>query len=356
MGAKGGARSLKAKMASSRTSTPSNAASPGPPPTPSTNQPYQGDAEKRHFKVDKVDIKRASSDVRNNCVGMLYNGLAYRSTDSVEVVVGKAVEVEAAAFKHFKGEGAEYKAKIKSLFSNLKVKSNRELGRRVMSGEIAPADFVKMSQDELKSQEHKERDSKLEKENMLNAQVAQPEKSISDALTCGKCGQKKVSYSQAQTRSADEPMTTFCECLSCGNRWKVCDSRTTRSACHTNSHINSSVVLVSTRRQTADGIVYGPYTVLRHSVLGRTHIIMMCIFTRLLIELQSRPLPSKSFMEGVCGVSGASPGQDKLISKRDFFDLRPRSSSLGILLLSRRDLVLSSSTAQTFVSRSRPGY
>lgn len=254
MGAKGGARGdprLKAKAASSRTSTPSNAASPGPPPTPTANQPYQGDTEKRHFKVDKVDIKRASSDVRNNCVGMLYNGLAYRSTDSIEVVVGKAVEVEAAAFKHFKGEGGEYKAKIKSLFSNLKVKSNRELGRRVMSGEIAPADFVKMSQDELKSQEHKERDSKLEKENMLNAQVAQPEKSISDALTCGKCGQKKVSYSQAQTRSADEPMTTFCECLSCGNRWKVGDPRATRSACHTNSHINSSVVLVRTRRQTA---------------------------------------------------------------------------------------------------------
>jgi transcription elongation factor S-II len=39
-------------------------------------------------------------------------------------------------------------------------------------------------------------------------------------LTCGKCGQKKVSYSQAQTRSADEPMTTFCECTVCGNRWK----------------------------------------------------------------------------------------------------------------------------------------
>lgn len=252
VGNKGGARNdarLKMKMASSRTSTPSNTASPGPPPTPSANQPYQGDTEKRHFKTDKVDLKRTSSDIRNNCVGVLYNGLAYRSTDSVEVVVAKAVEVEGAAFKHFKGEGAEYKSKIKSLFSNLKVKSNRELGRRVMAGEIAPAEFVKMSQDELKSQEHRERDNKLEKENMNKAQVAQPEKSISDALTCGKCGQKKVSYSQAQTRSADEPMTTFCECLVCGNRWKVCDPQTTRSAYHAIRHPNLSVVLLSTKRQ-----------------------------------------------------------------------------------------------------------
>ena len=29
--------------------------------------------------------------------------------------------------------------------------------------------------------------------------------------------------SQAQTRSADEPMTTFVYCNECGNRWKVRD-------------------------------------------------------------------------------------------------------------------------------------
>ena len=57
---------------------------------------------------------------------------------------------------------------------------------------------------------------------MRAAQAPQAEKSISTALRCGKCGNNKTSYTQAQTRSADEPMTTFCECLMCGNRWKVC--------------------------------------------------------------------------------------------------------------------------------------
>jgi len=37
---------------------------------------------------------------------------------------------------------------------------------------------------------------------------------------CKKCGTNKVTYTQAQTRSADEPMTTFFNCLNCGNRWK----------------------------------------------------------------------------------------------------------------------------------------
>ena len=42
----------------------------------------------------------------------------------------------------------------------------------------------------------------------------------SDNFTCWKCKSKKCTYYQLQTRSADEPMTTFVTCLECGNRWK----------------------------------------------------------------------------------------------------------------------------------------
>ena len=37
---------------------------------------------------------------------------------------------------------------------------------------------------------------------------------------CGKCKGTKTTYYQMQTRSADEPMTTYVTCKSCGNRWK----------------------------------------------------------------------------------------------------------------------------------------
>ena len=39
---------------------------------------------------------------------------------------------------------------------------------------------------------------------------------------CGKCKERNCTYYQMQTRSADEPMTTFVTCLSCSNRWKFC--------------------------------------------------------------------------------------------------------------------------------------
>ena len=39
-------------------------------------------------------------------------------------------------------------------------------------------------------------------------------------VTCQKCGHTEAEYGQLQTRSADEPATTFFRCLKCGHRWR----------------------------------------------------------------------------------------------------------------------------------------
>jgi len=41
-----------------------------------------------------------------------------------------------------------------------------------------------------------------------------------DLFTCRKCKGNKCTYYQQQIKSADEPMTTFVQCLDCGTRWK----------------------------------------------------------------------------------------------------------------------------------------
>ncbi|ATY58774.1 DNA excision repair Rad2 [Cordyceps militaris] len=216
------------KMQKSKLGSPASGTAASPPTTTTSatatpagaNKKFAGDPETRKYDADGVDTKRTDSTVRNSCIGLIYNGLAFRSTASESDVLAKAVAVEAAAFAHFKGEGADYKKKIRSLFTNLKNKSNRALGVSVMGSEIPPERFVAMTDDDLKSDDQRKKEIELEKENMKKAQVPMAEKSISDSLECGKCKQKKVSYTQAQTRSADEPMTTFCECMNCGNRWK----------------------------------------------------------------------------------------------------------------------------------------
>jgi transcription elongation factor S-II len=42
-----------------------------------------------------------------------------------------------------------------------------------------------------------------------------------DIFTCKKCQQKKCTTYELQTRSIDEPMTTFIKCLVCGHQWKT---------------------------------------------------------------------------------------------------------------------------------------
>lgn len=206
-------------------SSPSPAVAPAALPASSSaagsKKKFGGDPEKRKFDADGVDIKRTDSNTRNQCTGLIYNGLAYRSTESSSDVIAMAVAVEQAAFTQYKGETPEYKKKIRSLFSNLKNKSNRELGVNILSGKITPEKFVIMTDEELKSEDRRREEEELEKENMKKAQVPMGQKSISDSLECGRCKKKMVSYTQAQTRSADEPMTTFCECMNCGKRWKV---------------------------------------------------------------------------------------------------------------------------------------
>ncbi|KAK5001023.1 transcription elongation factor TFIIS [Elasticomyces elasticus] len=182
---------------------------------------YKGDPSKRNSKVDDVNTDVTGDKTRDNCVKLMYDGLSHMSDEPPDDILAVARAVELAAYNVYQPESNEsYKTKLRSLYQNLKNKSNPQLRSRVFSGAISPQRFVTMSHDELKSAEQRAEDEKLQKENMSKAMVAQVEKSISVSLTCGKCGQKKVSYSQAQTRSADEPMTTFCECTVCGNRWK----------------------------------------------------------------------------------------------------------------------------------------
>jgi DNA-directed RNA polymerase subunit M/transcription elongation factor TFIIS len=49
---------------------------------------------------------------------------------------------------------------------------------------------------------------------------AQMDEDYVGQFKCGKCKSVKTTYYQMQTRSADEPMTTYVTCMSCGSKWK----------------------------------------------------------------------------------------------------------------------------------------
>lgn len=49
--------------------------------------------------------------------------------------------------------------------------------------------------------------------------LVKPFEVVEGVIQCGKCGSKKTWSVQKQTRSSDEPMTTFSRCVECGNNW-----------------------------------------------------------------------------------------------------------------------------------------
>ena len=61
---------------------------------------------------------------------------------------------------------------------------------------------------------------KLREKDMLYEAAKSKEEDYVGLFQCGKCKGVKTTYYQMQTRSADEPMTTFVTCTNCSNRWK----------------------------------------------------------------------------------------------------------------------------------------
>jgi transcription elongation factor S-II len=133
-----------------------------------------------------------------------------------------AAQIEDAIFIEFKNTELKYKNRVRSRIANLKDPKNPKLRESVRLGIITADRLAKMSSEELASDELKELRAKFTKESINDHQMARTDGAKSSLLSCGKCKKNNVTYTQMQTRSADEPMTTFAFCQECGHRWKFC--------------------------------------------------------------------------------------------------------------------------------------
>lgn len=131
-----------------------------------------------------------------------------------------ACEVEAALYSRYGGENDDYKAQYRAIAFNLKDKSNLWLHRQVMDGTLSAVELVAMTSEEMASREVRRRMEEVRKEDFEAAKGKQVEQAETDMFKCSKCKQRRCTYFQMQTRSADEPMTTFISCVNCGHHWK----------------------------------------------------------------------------------------------------------------------------------------
>ncbi|XP_048119949.1 transcription elongation factor A protein 1 isoform X1 [Alosa alosa] len=165
-----------------------------------------------------------SDSVRLKCREMITNAL---QTGDDHITIGAdcdelGAQIEECIFTEFKNTDMKYKNRIRSRIANLKDVKNPNLRRNVLCGNVSPERISKMTAEEMASDELKEMRKNLTKEAIRDHQMAQTGGTKTDLFTCGKCKKKCCTYTQVQTRSADEPMTTFVFCNDCGNRWKFC--------------------------------------------------------------------------------------------------------------------------------------
>lgn len=109
-----------------------------------------------------------------------------------------------------------YKDKINDICLNLdknnKRIENKTLYDALIEGNLDPYFLAFMTPQQL----HPVRWSK-ELEKIKNIEDANNNKKVTDIYRCRKCGSRKSTTTQMQTRSADEPMTIFVTCLTCYN-------------------------------------------------------------------------------------------------------------------------------------------
>ena len=163
---------------------------------------------------------------RNRCVEFLEKEIEHPYSRNIEKnVYNYTIEVaekndiscswDVIIFKNL------YLSKIRSIYSNLKASSyikNTEFRDRILSGDIEHKNIAKLTAYDIYPENWKLLfDIKAEKD---KKKLELKPEAMTDTFKCRKCGSRKCSYYELQTRSADEPMTQFINCLNCNNRWK----------------------------------------------------------------------------------------------------------------------------------------
>ncbi|CEL96751.1 unnamed protein product [Vitrella brassicaformis CCMP3155] len=116
-----------------------------------------------------------------------------------------------------------YLNQLKVINFNFADVKNFELNARVLYGDITPEKLARMSSQDMASNDKKAERDKHRQEAAEAAESDWHMRNLvqaSGTFQCFKCKKRRTTFFQLQTRSSDEPMTTFVTCLECSNRWK----------------------------------------------------------------------------------------------------------------------------------------
>lgn len=194
-----------------------------------------------HSKKSKTNaVSSSGSSVREKSCSLLsalFSKMTYNNEkifvnyEKVAINVEKSVFNQTIKYMKYMNEtsswenpkfGVEYRKIFRRVWANMTYTPNAEYTRkRLFAKEIKSTDIAGMTSYELMSPEMK---ASLKETNDFILCSCMTERPYDDSkpglYTCGACKSNKTTFTQFQTRSADEPMTVFVRCMNCNKRWR----------------------------------------------------------------------------------------------------------------------------------------
>jgi DNA-directed RNA polymerase subunit M/transcription elongation factor TFIIS len=113
-----------------------------------------------------------------------------------------------------------YTTKALALHFNLQNPENPGLLRRVLDKDMGLKHLVAASPAELFPELWEPVFERVAHKQLRRQLTIDADAAPDGAFTCRRCKSKKTTFVLLQTRSADEPMTAYVQCLACQSRWK----------------------------------------------------------------------------------------------------------------------------------------
>lgn len=183
----------------------------------------QNETNSSEFDAE-YDVPHPTNEtIRDKIRSLLTDALFKKDEDFVKdrndaQIVANAIE--AALYDKLDGNGAPYKNKYRNISFNIKDPKNAKLRMALLYRHIPPSELLNMSNHDLANDELRKNREEVHAKMTRDAMPFSKQEASTDMFKCGKCKQRKCNYYQMQTRSADEPLTTFVSCVHCGNRWR----------------------------------------------------------------------------------------------------------------------------------------
>jgi transcription elongation factor S-II len=114
-----------------------------------------------------------------------------------------------------------YKSHSRTIIANLSPTNyvkNEALYKRYKDGSISLAEIAHLNFSDLYPEIWKE--LSIRQYEREKRQLEGNKSMATDQFQCKRCGKRECTYYELQTRSADEPMTIFIQCVNCGKHWR----------------------------------------------------------------------------------------------------------------------------------------